>query len=73
MNKLNFEKNHKKNREGKQTCRETLQQSIVFHEEIYSCKSTVDKNNFEKNHNKKKIMWGNTVAIHSVFKKKTRS
>jgi hypothetical protein len=29
----------------------------------------IDKDNFEKNH--KKIMWGNTVAIHSVLKKKT--
>jgi hypothetical protein len=29
------------------------------------------KDNFEKNHNKKKIMWRNTVAINSVLKKKT--
>ena len=29
----------------------------------------INKNNFEKNH--KKIMWGHTVAIHSVLKKKT--
>jgi len=33
---------------------------------IKKIKST---NNFEKNHNKK-TMWGNTVAIHSVLKKK---
>jgi hypothetical protein len=32
----------------------------------------IDKDNFEKNHNKK-IMWGNTVAIHSVLRKKLRS
>ena len=31
----------------------------------------IDKDNFEKNHKKTKIMWGNTVTIHSVFKKKT--
>jgi hypothetical protein len=30
----------------------------------------IDKDNCEKNH-KKKFMWGNTVAIHSVSKKKT--
>ena len=30
----------------------------------------MNKENFGKNHNKK-IMWGNTVAIHSVLKKKT--
>ena len=29
----------------------------------------INKNNFEKN--QKKIMWGHTVAIHSVLKKKT--
>jgi hypothetical protein len=28
----------------------------------------INKDNFEKNH--KKIMWGHTVAIHSVLKKK---
>ena len=31
----------------------------------------IDKDNFEKNHNKKKSMSGNTIAIHSVLKKKT--
>ena len=40
MNKENFEKNHKKKTEReKKTCMETLQQSRVFHEEIYSCNS----------------------------------
>ena len=40
MNKENFGKNHnKKKMKGKKPCRETLQQSIVFHEEIYSCNS----------------------------------
>jgi hypothetical protein len=29
------------------------------------------KYNFEKNHNKKQLMWRNTVAINSVLKKKT--
>jgi hypothetical protein len=28
------------------------------------------KYNFEKNHNKKQLMWRNTVAINSVLKKK---
>jgi hypothetical protein len=31
----------------------------------------IDKDNFEKNHNKKIIMRGNIVAIHGVLKKKT--
>jgi hypothetical protein len=31
----------------------------------------IDKDNFLKNHNKKKIMWGNTIIIHSILKKKT--
>ena len=40
MNKENFEKNHnKKNQKEKKTCMETLQQSIVFHEEMYSYNS----------------------------------
>ena len=39
MNKENFGKNHKKNERKKKPCRETLQQSIVFHEEIHSCNS----------------------------------
>jgi hypothetical protein len=30
----------------------------------------IDKDNFKKNRDKKKIMWGNTVAIHGVLKKK---
>jgi hypothetical protein len=37
-------------------------------------KNKIDKNIFEKNHNKKnkrkgkkQIMWGNTVAVHSVL------
>ena len=34
-------------------------------------KNKIDKDNFEKNHNKKKPLWGNTVAIHRVLKKKT--
>jgi hypothetical protein len=33
---------------------------------IKKIKST---NNFEKNH-KKKTMWGNTISIHNVLKKK---
>jgi len=40
MNKENFGKNHnKKTERKKKQCKETLQQSIVFHEEIYSCYS----------------------------------
>jgi hypothetical protein len=46
----------------------------VFHEEIYSCNfnqvniknNKIDKDNFEKNHNKK-IMWGKIIAINGVF------
>ena len=30
-----------------------------------------NKDNFEKNHNKKKILWGNTIAIHIILKEKT--
>ena len=30
----------------------------------------IDKDNFEKNHNKKNIMRRNTIAIHIVLKKK---
>jgi len=32
-------------------------------------KNKIDKDNYKKNH--KKIMWGNTVTIHNVLKKKT--
>ena len=39
MNKEIFLKNHKKTEKEKKTYMETLQQSIVFHEEIYSCNS----------------------------------
>jgi len=31
----------------------------------------INKDNLKKNHNKKKIMCGNTIAIHSVLKTKT--
>ena len=62
---------------GKKLYRETLQQFIMFCEEIYSCnsqpaqylKNKIDKDNFEKIH--KKNMWGMTVAIHNVLKKKS--
>jgi len=38
IDKDNLKKNHKKTK-GKKSCRETLQQSIVFCEEIYNCNS----------------------------------
>ena len=49
----------------------------MFCEEIHSCnsqpaqylKNKIDKDNFKKIH--KKNMWGMTVAIHNVLKKKS--
>jgi hypothetical protein len=45
--------------------------TVVILNQLNIKNNKIDKDNFEKNHNKKKIMWGNTVAIHSVLKKKT--
>ena len=44
--------------------------TVVILNQLNIKNNKIDKDNFEKNH-KKKIMWGNTVAIHNVFKKKT--
>jgi len=43
--------------------------TVVILNQLNIKNNKIDKDNFEKNH--KKIMWGNTVAIHSVLKKKT--
>jgi hypothetical protein len=43
--------------------------TIVILNQLNIKNNKIDKDNFEKYH--KKIMWGNTVAIHSVLKKKT--
>jgi hypothetical protein len=45
--------------------------TVVILNQLNIKNNKIDQDNFEKNHNKKKIMWGNTVAIHNVFKKKT--
>jgi hypothetical protein len=36
---------------------------------ISSILKKINKDNFEKNENKKKTMWGNPVAIHNVLMK----
>jgi hypothetical protein len=43
--------------------------TVVILNQLNIKNNKIDKDNFEKNH--KKIMWRNTVAIHSVLKKKT--
>jgi len=43
--------------------------TVVILNQLNIKNNKIDKNNFKKNHNKK-IMWENTVAIHSVLKKK---
>jgi hypothetical protein len=42
---------------------------IVILNQLNIKNNKIDKDNFKKNHNKKKIMCGNTVTIHSVLKK----
>jgi len=44
---------------------------VVILNQLNIKNNKIDKDNFEKYHNKKKIMWGNTVAIHSVLRKKS--
>jgi hypothetical protein len=44
--------------------------TVVILNELNIKNNKINKDNFEKNHNKKKIMWGATVAIHNVFLKK---
>jgi len=43
---------------------------VVILNQLNIKNNKIDKDNFEKNH-KKIIMWGNTVAIHIILKKKT--
>ena len=45
--------------------------TVIILNQLNIKKNKINKDNFEKNHNKKKIMCGNTVAIHSVLKTKT--
>ena len=73
--KDNFRKKHKKKK--KKPCRKTLQQSIVFCKEIYSCnsqpaqhkKNKIDKGNFEKSNNKKNHV-RNDCSNPQYFKEK---
>jgi hypothetical protein len=44
--------------------------TVVILNQLNIKNNKIDKDNFEKNYNKK-IMRGNTVAIHNVLKKKT--
>jgi hypothetical protein len=46
---------------------------VVIFNQLNIRNNKIDKNNFEKYHNKKKIMWGNTVTIYNVLEKKLRS
>jgi len=47
--------------------------TVVILNQLNIKNNKINKDNFEKNHNKKKIMWAKTVAIHSVLKKKPQS
>ena len=40
---------------------------IVILNQLNIQKNKIDKDNFEKNHKKKKTMWRDTVAIHNVL------
>ena len=42
---------------------------VVILNQLNIKNNKINKDNFKKNH--KKFMWGNTIAIHSVLKKKT--
>jgi len=44
--------------------------TVVIFNQLNIKNNKIDKNNFEKHYNKK-IMWGNTIAINVVLKKKT--
>jgi hypothetical protein len=49
-----------------------VRKTIVVILNQLNIKKKIDKDNFGKNHKKNiKIMWGNTVAIQNVLKKKT--
>ena len=63
-------KNHARKHCSKLQC--FMRKSIVvIFNQLNIKNNKINKDNFEKINNKKKIMWGNTVAIHNVFKKKT--
>jgi len=45
--------------------------TVIILNQLNIKNNKIDKDNFKKNHNKKNIIWGNTIAIHGVLKKKT--
>jgi hypothetical protein len=45
--------------------------TVVILNQLNIKNNKINKDNFKKNHNKKKIIWGNTIVIHGVLKKKT--
>jgi hypothetical protein len=45
--------------------------TVVILNQLNIKNNKINKDNFEKNHNKKKILWGNTIANHIVLKEKT--
>jgi hypothetical protein len=45
--------------------------TVVILNQLNIKNNKINKDNFEKNHNKKKNLWGNTIAIHIVLKEKT--
>jgi hypothetical protein len=45
--------------------------TVVIFNQLNIKNNKINKDNFEKNHNKKKILWENTIAIHNVLKEKT--
>ena len=45
--------------------------TVVILNQLNIKNNKINKDNFKKNHNKKNIIWGNTIAIHGVLKKKT--
>jgi hypothetical protein len=44
--------------------------TVVIFNQLKIKNNKIDKDNFEKNYNKK-IIWGNTLVINIVLKKKT--
>ena len=79
MNKENFRKNHKKNQKEKNRAWKHCNNlecfmrkyTVLILNQLNIKNNKIDKYNIEKNHKKNKIMWGNTVTIHNVLKKKT--
>jgi hypothetical protein len=45
--------------------------TVVIFNQLNIKNNKIDKENFLKNYNKKKIMWGNILAINDILKKKT--